>query len=142
MSPVIAIVPDLRHELSEVVDTMCRALSDPKRLAILYALLERPHTVAELAQMIGASQSNTSQHLAVLRDRGLVSPDRHASHVVYSLRHPKIIEAIDLLRQVMTDEVSRRQALRSPVPATPATPAWDVAHVESEEGAKPCLSTC
>ena len=65
--------------------------------------------------LIEAPQSNTSQHLAVLRDRGLVEAERQGNNVVYSLRHPKVIEAIDILRGVMSDELHRQTALRAPV---------------------------
>ena len=105
--------PLLREELEELVDTMCKALNDAKRLTIIYALRTGPHTVTQLCDAIQAPQPNTSRHLATLRDRGLIKADRRGSNVVYSLRHPKIVDAIDLLRQVMADEHSRQQALRS-----------------------------
>jgi len=104
----------LRQELDELVASMCKALNDPKRLLLLYALRFSPQTVSELCQVIEAPQSNTSQHLAVLRDRGLVEAERQGNNVVYSLRHPKIIEAIDMLRAVMSDELERQRALRAP----------------------------
>lgn len=103
----------LRQELDELCSSMCRALNDPKRLMVLYVLRDRECTVGELSKLLGAPQSNTSQHLAVLRDRGLVEAERHGNTVLYSLRHPKVLEAIDLLRDVMADEIERRQALRS-----------------------------
>lgn len=92
---------------------MCKALNEPKRLMVLYAVAERPRSVGELATYLGAPQSNTSQHLAVLRDRGLVNVARQGSHVVYSLRYPEVIHAIDLLRRVLNEEISRRHELRS-----------------------------
>lgn len=104
----------LRQELDELVGSMCKALNDPKRLLLIYALSSGPHTVTELCAAIDAPQSNTSQHLGVLRDRGLVDTARSGNNVLYSLRHPKIIEAIDLLREVMEDEIARQQALRQP----------------------------
>jgi ArsR family transcriptional regulator len=70
--------------------------------------------VSELCDLIEAPQSNTSQHLAVLRDRGLVEAERQGNNVVYSLRHPKVIDAIDILRGVMSDELERQTALRAP----------------------------
>ena len=103
----------LRRELDELVSTMCKAMNDPKRLLVLYALRDGPHTVTELCDVLGAPQSNTSQHLAVLRDRGLVDTQRQGNKVVYTLRHPKVIEALDRLRQVMADELNRQQALHS-----------------------------
>ena len=105
----------LRQELDELVASMCKALNDPKRLLLLYALRNGRYTVSELCELIEAPQSNTSQHLAVLRDRGLVEAERQGNNVVYSLRHPKVIAAIDILRAVMSDELERQTALRAPV---------------------------
>ena len=105
----------LRQELDELVASMCKALNDPKRLLLLYALRNGRYTVSELCDLIEAPQSNTSQHLAVLRDRGLVEAERQGNNVMYSLRHPKVIEAIDILRGVMSDELERQTSLRAPV---------------------------
>lgn len=102
----------LRDELEELAASLCKALNDPKRLAVLYALRDRPHTVTELCERLDAPQSNTSQHLAVLRDRDLVDTDRQGNNVYYSLRHPKVLDAIDLLREVMADEHERRESVR------------------------------
>ena len=100
--------PSLREELDEVVAGLCKGLNDAKRLLVLYALGDGPHTVGELCTMLDASQSNTSQHLSVLRTAGLVDTERKGNSVIYSLRHPKIIDAIDKLREITTDEVSRK----------------------------------
>jgi DNA-binding transcriptional ArsR family regulator len=104
----------LRQELDDLHAGMCKALSDPKRLVILYALREGSQTVTQLCEAIDASQPNTSQHLAFLRDRGVIDAERRGNTVVYSLRYPAVIEAVDLLREVMADELARRQALRAP----------------------------
>lgn len=104
----------LRQQLDELVTSMCKAINDPKRLMLLYALRDKPQTVGELCQAVGTAQSNTSQHLAVLRDRGLVSTERQGNSIIYSLRHPRVLDAIDILRGVMSDEVERQQELRSP----------------------------
>jgi DNA-binding transcriptional ArsR family regulator len=103
----------LRDELDELVAGMCKGLNDPKRLLLLYALSDGSHTVSELCEILDAPQSNTSQHLAVLRTAGMVDTERQGNSVVYSLRHPKIIEAIDQLRQIMSDEIGRRQRVIS-----------------------------
>jgi ArsR family transcriptional regulator len=113
VTSVLPIDALLRQELDELVASMCKALNDPKRLLLLYALRSGRYTVSELCELIEAPQSNTSQHLAVLRDRGLVEAERQGNNVVYSLRHPKVIGAIDVLRQVMSDELERQTALRA-----------------------------
>lgn len=107
-----ALSPALRLELEELVASMCKALNDPKRLLVLYALHDRPRSVGELSKLLEAPQANTSQHLAVLRDRGLLETERRGSSIVYSLRHPRVLDALDILRSVMVDELERQQALR------------------------------
>ena len=99
----------LRDELDELVAGMCKGLNDPKRLLVLYALSDGPHTVSELCDVLQAPQSNTSQHLAVLRTAGMVDTERRGNSVIYSLRHPKVIDAIDKLREILADELDRRQ---------------------------------
>ena len=108
--------PHLREELDELVSGICKGLNDSKRLAILYALRSGPHTVTELCEVVDAPQSNTSQHLAILRDRRLVEAVRQGNNVIYSLRHPKIVDALDLLREVMADEITRRSQVRAGMP--------------------------
>jgi DNA-binding transcriptional ArsR family regulator len=101
--------PSLRQELDEVVSSMCKALNDPKRLVALYALRDGPHTVTELCVALGAPQANTSQHLAVLRERGLVKATRDGNRVLYSLRHPRVLEAVDTLRGIVAEESAKRR---------------------------------
>ncbi len=107
----------LRLQLDELVSTMCKAVNDPKRLMLLYSLRDGERTVGELCRMLGAPQSNTSQHLAILRERGLVSTERRGNSILYSLRYPEVLDAVDLLRGIMSAEVGRQQKLRS-LPAT------------------------
>ena len=104
--------PNLRAELEELTASMCRALNDPKRLMILYAVAERPRSVGELCELLDLPQANASQHLAVLRDRGLVQAEREGNRVIYSLRDRRGVKAVDLLRAAMNDELLRRQSLR------------------------------
>ncbi len=104
--------PALRLELEELVASMCKALNDPKRLLVMYALHDSPRSVRELSNLLEAPQSNTSQHLAVLRDRGLLDSERRGNTIVYSLRHPRVLDALDILRGVMVDEIERQQSLR------------------------------
>jgi ArsR family transcriptional regulator len=94
--------------MEELVGVMCKALNDPKRLLILSLLGEKPRTVGELVGIIGSPQANISQHLAILRDRGIIEANKEGTSVKYSLRHPKLLEAIGILREVLHDEVERR----------------------------------
>jgi ArsR family transcriptional regulator len=100
-------------ELDDLTASVCRTLNDPKRLMILYALGQQERSVGELCGLLDLPQSNVSQHLAVMRDRGLVEFTREGSRVIYTLRDRRVLDAIDLLRDVMHDEVARRHALRA-----------------------------
>lgn len=91
----------------------CRALGDPKRLNILNELREGEVMVNNLADRLGLKQSNASQHLAVLRRIGLISPRKVGNIVYYSLANPKIMEACDLVHEVIAAQLMHEQQLVS-----------------------------
>jgi ArsR family transcriptional regulator len=99
------------EELNRLHADLCSAIADPTRILLLYQLAERPCTVGDLAGRIGASQSATSRHLKTLRERGLVRATRQGPSVEYSLEEPRLIQALDLLRAILHDTVSRRAGL-------------------------------
>ena len=94
----------VQRELYQLHASVCKGLADPKRLLILNALRDGELSVSEICQEVGVAQANVSQHLAVLRDRGLVVARREGQFVYYAVASPKIIAALDLLREVMTGE--------------------------------------
>ena len=71
---------------------------DPSRLAILAALRERPHTVGEIVAATGLSQPNVSNHLACLRDCGLVVTAPDGRRTRYELADARLGHALDDLR--------------------------------------------
>lgn len=98
-------------EIHELHARLCKAIADPKRLLIINELRHGAMTVNELAEALEMSQSNTSQHLAVLRDRGVVVVERDGPHSYYSLRSKKVVKAIDLLREFMAEELADSRRL-------------------------------
>ena len=101
----------LRAELTELTATLCRALNDPKRLFILHALAQGPASVGDLADIVDATTANVSQHLAVLRERGLVDTKRDGLNIIYSLRYPELIDTVTQLRGILHAELQRRHGL-------------------------------
>ncbi|HET7036029.1 MAG TPA: autorepressor SdpR family transcription factor [Thermomicrobiaceae bacterium] len=67
------------------MDAVFRALSDPKRRAILRLLRERDFSAGELAERFAVARSTLSGHLSVLREAGLVVTERQGTTIVYSL---------------------------------------------------------
>ena len=101
----------LLKEINQLHAEICGGLSDPNRIAILYALAEKPVSVMELAESLELPQPSLSRHLKVLRDRGMVVAQRQGSSIQYSLADKRIIKALDLLREVLADHLSKRSVL-------------------------------
>jgi len=111
---VKTVPPQLEQEIQLLHSHICEGLGDPKRVLILYLLAEGPCNVTELTEALGVSQPTVSHHLKVLRDRGLVRSERDGTSVYYSLADRRIIEALDLLRVMLADILTRRASLVRP----------------------------
>jgi DNA-binding transcriptional ArsR family regulator len=90
---------------------LCKSLSDAKRLRIIQELRGGEKAVSELAAILGLKQSNTSQHLAVLRRIGVITPRKEGNAVYYHLADAKIAEACDLVHGVIADQLRRSERL-------------------------------
>jgi DNA-binding transcriptional ArsR family regulator len=101
----------LLKEINQLHAEICGGLSDPKRIAILYALSEGAKNVMELAEILEMPQPTVSRHLKILRERSMVIPERKGVNIIYTLGDKRIIRALDLLREVLGDHLSRRSAL-------------------------------
>jgi ArsR family transcriptional regulator len=103
--------PSLEQEINHLHAEICAGLADPKRILILYALAEGPRNVSELAESISASQPMVSRHLKILRERGMVIATRQGPAVQYRLGDERLIQALDLLRSVLRDNLTHRAQL-------------------------------
>jgi ArsR family transcriptional regulator len=103
--------PALTQEVTALHAEMCSALADTNRILMLYALSESPLNVTDLANQVGISQPAASRHLKVLRERGIVRAQRQGANVSYTLEDERLIQALDLLRQVMRDRISYHASL-------------------------------
>jgi ArsR family transcriptional regulator len=93
------------RQLYELHASICHTLSNPKRLEIIDRLRNRELSVTELADALEISQANLSQHLAIMRQKGIVTTRREGLNVFYSLRNSKIVQACDLMRQVLLEHL-------------------------------------
>ena len=85
---------------------VCKTLANPKRQEILDCLRHEDMTVNELVKKTGISQANLSQHLAIMRAKGIVATEHKGINVFYSLANSKIIQAFDLISEVLRDSLS------------------------------------
>jgi ArsR family transcriptional regulator len=90
---------------------LCKVLTDPKRLVLLASLRDGERAVGELADAIGSTLANTSQHLAVMRAAGLVEGSRTGTTVRYRLAEPAILEACAIVDGIVERRRLREQAL-------------------------------
>lgn len=91
-------------QVFELHAELLKALAHPRRLEIIQLLRDQELSVTDIYEMLDLPQANISQHLMVLRDAGVVATQRDGKQIIYSLAHPKIVEASDALREVLIDQ--------------------------------------
>jgi len=101
----------LQREIELLHAEICQALADPTRIALLYRLDDGAQCVTDLTEALEVPQPTVSYHLRILRERGLVVAEREGTMVLYSLADGRIIEALDMLRGMLADVLTRRAEL-------------------------------
>ena len=102
---------DVSEQIFHMHALVCKSLADPKRLRIITVLRDGEMTVGEMARVLGLRQANLSQHLMLLRERGVVTTRRQGLNVYYSLSSPKIVQACELMREVLAEHLARSAQL-------------------------------
>ncbi len=77
-----------------------KAVAHPLRLKILCVLGDREVSVQDIVELVGTSQSNISQHLAILRDKGVLATRKDANRVYYRIGDPRTIKLVAMMRDV------------------------------------------
>lgn len=95
----------------ELQAEICKTLANPKRLEIIAALKDGEQSVGELVDALGISKANVSQHLAVLRQRGVVATRREGTNIYYKINNPKITEACALMKTVLMEQIKAGERL-------------------------------
>lgn len=89
-----------RHEHIETAARALKAIAHPLRLKILCVLGDSEECVQDIVDAVGTSQSNVSQHLAILRDKGVLQTRKDANRVYYRVGDPRTLQLIVLMREV------------------------------------------
>jgi DNA-binding transcriptional ArsR family regulator len=108
-------VADSDREGFEREADVIRVLANPKRLMIVDVLGRSPATVTEIAERLDLSLQNTSQHLRVMKDRGIVRARRDGREVRYAIANPVLAESCHLVRRALLTGAWVRPA-RLPTP--------------------------
>jgi len=88
----------------EMQAELCKTLTNPKRIEILNVLKHQEKTVTELVEALGASKANVSQHLAVMRHKGILTTRREGVNIFYRVSNVKVIDACTLMKEVLFEQ--------------------------------------
>ena len=107
-----------RLQLFKMQADICKTMADPKRLMIVHELREGELSVGELASRLELPQANISQHLSLMRKRGIVTTRRDGTTIFYSLASRKIAEACDIVQCVLAEQLEGNRKLARLLEAT------------------------
>ena len=99
------------NKLYELHAEMCKVFTSPKRLEILNLLKDKELSVNQVAKKANIPQANISQHLSILREKGIVKTRRAGKTIYYSLANPKIIKAFDIIREMLLERLAENDKL-------------------------------
>ncbi len=90
----------VRNDDIETASRSLKAMSHPLRLKILCTLGNQEVCVQSIVDNVGTSQSNISQHLAILRDKGILSSRKDANKVFYRVEDERTLRLIGMMQEV------------------------------------------
>jgi len=104
------------EEFNKLQAEFCKGMAHPRRIQILRTLKSGEKTVSELAKVTGLPQANVSQHLAVLRQFGLLSTRREGANIYYAISDHRIVEACELVRGCISERLKKSQMVLAKIP--------------------------
>ena len=90
---------------------MCQVFSHPKRLEAINVLRDGEMTVSELAQRLGLTVGNLSQHLSMMKERHILLSRKEGNMVYYRIMNPKLIRCFDMMREMLFEQIRQDAAL-------------------------------
>ncbi|MBI4823506.1 MAG: winged helix-turn-helix transcriptional regulator [Nitrospirae bacterium] len=97
--------------LFELQAEVCKTLASPKRLEIIDVLKSGEKTVTSLVQILGIPKANISQHLSLMKHKGILRSRREGVNIYYSIANPKVVKACLLMKEVLTEQMKERSKL-------------------------------
>jgi len=97
----------IMKELYKLHAEICKVFSNPIRLEILNLLRDQKMSVTELINKTKLSQANISQHLSIMKSKGIVTSERKGKNIFYKLSNPRIIKAFDIIREVLAERLEK-----------------------------------
>jgi ArsR family transcriptional regulator len=95
----------------ELQSEVCKTIANPKRLEIIHALKDGEKTVTELVNVLGVPKANVSQHLAVMRHKGVLLNRRDGVNIFYRISNQKVVQACMLMKEVLAEQMRSNRKL-------------------------------
>ncbi len=95
----------MKHQLYEMHAGICGVLGHAKRIQIIDILQDREENAGTLSQELGISKANLSQHLNIMKARGILLIRREGVSIFYRISNPKIVTACQLMREVLMEQL-------------------------------------
>ncbi len=96
------------ERIYELHADICKIFSNSKRLEIINTLRDKELSAGELIEKIGLSKANLSQHMSVLRSKGVILTRRDGVNIYYRIANPKILQACHLMREVLLEQFQEK----------------------------------
>jgi ArsR family transcriptional regulator len=90
---------------------MCKVFSHPKRLELMNVLRDKEMSVRDLSEKLEISSANLSQHLSMMKNRRILTSRKEGNMVYYRIANPRILEAFDLLREILFEQIRQDASL-------------------------------
>ena len=90
---------------------MCKVLSHAKRLELINTLRDKEISAGELRERLGLASANLSQHLTMMKERHILLSRKEGNVVYYRIANLRLIEAFDLLREILFEQIRQDAAL-------------------------------
>jgi len=94
---------------NQLIANIFKALSHPTRLQIVMLLKERPLCVCDILPQLESEQSNTSQHLSVLKNQGIVDSKKDGLMVIYRIKSPEVYQMLDIAEKIILRQIEETQ---------------------------------
>ncbi len=92
---------------------ICKVFANDKRLEIINLLKDKEMTNRELMQMTGLSKVTMTQHMNVLKSKGVIVARREGVQLLFRIANPKIIQACSLMREVLVEQLQEKEKVVS-----------------------------
>ena len=98
-------------KIFELQANICQTMANAKRLEIISVLCDREVSVGEIAEKMDIRTANLSQHLSIMKTKGILTSRRDGVHIYYRIANPKVVKACNLMKEIMIEQMEAQAIL-------------------------------